>query len=201
MVGSYSFLEQLRHSFFGVGRVLKRPQWLLVAVIVAFLFSLLMFFLINASFYWPLLTSALPLDDKIGVIGTMIAAMVGEYATTVNGFLLLVVSLLQGVVVASLLYVIRRNRQSNAELQQAARRSGVAALAATFGLGCVPCGTAVILPLVSIIFSGSSAVLAANITSLLLLVIALVLSLYSFYKIGDVAYKYTDADAALKEEV
>lgn len=199
MVGDYSLSQKIHFAGLGISRTLRRWQYALLAIAVAFVFSALIFFFINLNFYWPLFTSALPLADKFGLVGTIASDTIASYFASVNGVLLLVVSVLQGASIGTLAYVMRRNRENDKATASAARRSGIATIMAALGLGCVPCGTAVILPIVSIVFSGSSAAIAANVTNLVLLIIALLLSIYSVYKIGGIAYQYTEADKLLQE--
>ena len=72
--------------------------------------------------------------------------------------------------------------------------SGIASIAAAIGLGCVPCGTSLILPIVALFFSGAAAATAANIASYVVLILALVLSLVSLYKSGQIAFVYTQLE-------
>ena len=66
---------------------------------------------------------------------------------------------------------------------------GIAMFAAALGLGCVPCGTSLIMPIATLLFS-SSAYAAANAASLVVLVIAFILSVYSVYRLGYIAYAH-----------
>ena len=70
--------------------------------------------------------------------------------------------------------------------------SGIASIAATIGLGCVPCGTSLILPIITLFFSGAAAATAANIASIIVLLLALLLSLFSLYKSGQIIFMYTE---------
>lgn len=136
--------------------------------------------------YWPLLTSRLPLADKVGVLGMMIRDMVIAGVTTPSGALLLVVSLLQGAAFALMIYTMRRNKRVDMET---VGEGGLVMFAAMLGLGCVPCGTSLILPILTFFFS-SSAYAAANTASLIVLIIAFGLTLFTLYRLGYVAYAH-----------
>lgn len=192
-------LRQIQRRFrlaaTGAKRVLGRLKYAVLADGVAFLFAVFVFFLINHGFYGSLLLSRLPLLDKIGVLGGMIGQMFVGFFTTVNGFLLLVVAVLQGVSIALLAYVLKKNKQSSGLMPaKQIGASGFAAIAAALGLGCVPCGTSLLLPVAAVFFSGSAAAAAVNSASLVILLIALVVSLFAISKTGYIAYIYTEEE-------
>lgn len=182
---------RLKLALLGVGRIIRRPKYLLTGILIALLFSTLVYFIINGNIYGSLLLSRLPFVDKLGVIGMMLQAMAVEWFTTLNGGLLMVVSLLQGVAMTLLVYTFKRNREDKSAAKQLGQ-SGVAAVAAAIGLGCVPCGTSLLLPIIAIFLSGSAAASAANIANGVVLILALLISLYSIYKIGYIAYIHTE---------
>lgn len=182
-----------RQAAIGIFRVLVRPRYALLAAIVAFGFAVIVFLLINYGFYGSLLFSKLSIIDKINVLGNMITQMSVDLLTTLDGLLLLIVSLLQGISIAILVFVIKKNRQpGNAAPARQLGVSGFTAVAAAIGLGCVPCGTSILLPIISVFLSGSVAASAINGVSLAILVLALLLSLYALSRTGYIAYIYTE---------
>lgn len=191
-----SLKAKLPMALKGAFGVIKRPKYVVAAAVFAFLFALLVYFIINFGIYGSFMTSALPMTGKMQAIGLMTQAMARDMVTTVNGALLLVVAMLQGVSFAFLLFTVRRNKKMNL---QAVGSGGFAAAAAALGLGCVPCGTSIILPIVSIFFS-SSAYAAANTASMIVLVAAFAVSLYALYRLGIVAYAYVASDEMIKNE-
>lgn len=174
----------------GVARVLSRPQYIAVAPILAFLFAVLIYGMINGGFYGPLLMSRLPIIDKIGVIGDLIVQLTKDSVTTGMGILLVVVSLLQGIAFAVMIYTVRRNKRMDVATVGGGT---VAVIAAALGLGCVPCGTSLLLPILTLLFS-SSAYAAANTASMIVLVLAFGLSLYSIYRLGYIAYTHSEIE-------
>lgn len=171
-----------------------------LALLFAFLFATLIYLIINWGVYGNLLLSPLSLGDKGGALSLMMQRMGGDMVTTMNGALLLVVSVLQGVSLSLLVFTMKHNRRFSADSAKAVGGGGIAAIAAALGLGCVPCGTSIILPIVSLFFS-SSAYAAANVASTIVLAVAFVVTIYSLYKLGFVAYPYTqikeDADGVV----
>lgn len=180
----------VRNALIGVGYVMRRPKWAVLVLVLAFILACIVYLSINFGFYGSLLGSGLPLADKLQVIGLMIQSMTTSFVNDISGMLLLAVALLQGVAISVLIFTARRNRKLDAMV---AGRSGVALAAAAIGLGCVPCGTSLIVPLLTLLFSSSApAMLGA--ASLVVLAIALVLTVYSIISIGQVAYKYKIAE-------
>lgn len=174
----------------GIKRVLLIPRYAVLALALAFLFAVFIYFFIQIGFYGPLLVSQLPVLDKVYMLAMVAQSMLHSIASSIDGALLALVALLQGVAFAAMVYVQRRNKRFNA---QVAGTGGIAMVAAALGLGCVPCGTSLIMPIVTLAFS-SSAYAAATTASVIVLVVAFVLSLYSLYKLGNVAYVHAAID-------
>lgn len=185
--------SSLRHATFtalsGIGQVLRQPRYAAGALVSALGFAWLIFLLTNGGFYGSLLMSRLPLVDKLGVIGTMFAEIARQAATSLTGALLVLVSVLQGISLALIIFTARRNKRNQQTTQQLSL-SGIASVAAAIGLGCVPCGTSLILPIVAVFFSGAAAASAATVASTIVLIIALGLSLFSLYRSGQIAAIY-----------
>lgn len=185
--------SSLRHATFtalsGIGQVLRQPRYAAGALVSALGFAWLIFLLTNGGFYGSLLMSRLPLVDKLGVIGTMFAEIARQAATSLTGALLVLVSILQGISLTLIIFTARRNKRNQQTTQQLSL-SGIASVAAAIGLGCVPCGTSLILPIVAVFFSGAAAASAATVASTIVLIIALGLSLFSLYRSGQIAAIY-----------
>ena len=179
--------------------MLSLPRYLLLAVVLSLLFALIIFFASNASFYGPLMLSQLPIFDKIAFLGTMFIDIFKQGFTSVGGALLLIVSMLQGLSITVVIFTAKNNKRSDQSVAKQAGLSGLASVAAAIGLGCVPCGTSLILPIVALFFSGAAAATAANIASTIVLVVALFLSLFSLYQSGQIAFIY--AASAKQEEL
>ena len=186
-------LSSLRHTTLtalsGIGQVLRQPRYAAGALVGALGFAWLIFLLTNGGFYGALLMSRLPFVDKLGVIGTMFVEIVRQAATSLTGALLVLVSILQGISLALIIFTARHNKRNQQTTQQLSL-SGIASIAAAIGLGCVPCGTSLILPIVAVFFSGAAAASAATVASTIVLIIALGLSLFSLYRSGQIATIY-----------
>ena len=188
----YNKRRSIKSAALGVSKILSLPQYLLLAVVLSLLFALIIFFAINANFYGPLMISRLPILDKVALLGTMFIDIFKQGFTSPNGTLLLLVSLLQGLSITVVVFTAKKNKRSEQSVTRQVGLSGLASVAAAIGLGCIPCGTSLILPLVAVFFSGAAAATAATIASTLVLILALLLSLFSLYKSGQIAFMYTE---------
>lgn len=184
--------ESIKSALLGIGRMLGLPKYFLITIVVTIAFAVVIYFAINANFYGPLMMSRLPILDKIALLGSMIIDIFKQSFTSLNGALLMVVSILQGVSIAAVIFTAKNNRDNEKTVSRQVGLSGIASIAATIGLGCVPCGTSLILPIVTLFFSGAAAATAANIASIIVLLLALLLSLLSLYKSGQIIFMYTE---------
>ena len=184
--------ESVKSALLGVGRILGLPKYFLITIVATVAFAVIIYFAINANFYGPLMMSRLPILDKIALLGSMIIDIFKQSFTSLNGALLMVVSILQGVSIAAVIFTAKNNRDNEKTVSRQVGLSGIASIAATIGLGCVPCGTSLILPIVTLFFSGAAAATAANIASTIVLLLALLLSLFSLYKSGQIIFMYTE---------
>jgi hypothetical protein len=184
--------ESVKSALLGVGRMLGLPKYFLITIVVTIAFAVIIYFAINANFYGPLMMSRLSILDKIALLGSMIIDIIKQSFTSLNGALLMVVSILQGISIAAVIFTAKNNRDNEKTVSRQVGLSGIASIAATIGLGCVPCGTSLILPIVTLFFSGAAAATAANIASIIVLLLALLLSLFSLYKSGQIIFMYTE---------
>ena len=184
--------ESIKSALLGIGRILSLPKYFLITIVATVAFAVIIYFAINANFYGPLMMSRLPILDKIALLGSMIIDIFKQSFTSPNGALLMVVSILQGVSIAAVIFTAKNNRDNEKTVSRQVGLSGIASIAATIGLGCVPCGTSLILPIVTLFFSGAAAATAANIASIIVLLLALLLSLFSLYKSGQIIFMYTE---------
>ena len=190
--------ETVKTAAAGIGALLKLPRYSLLAAGFSLLLAIVIFFAINGNFYGPLFLSRLSIVDKFAVAGNMLAELFKQGFTTPNGALLLIVSILQGLSLSVVIFTARRNKRNEQDVARQLSVSGIASIAAAIGLGCVPCGTSLILPIVTLFFSGAAAATAANVAGTIVLILALILSLASLYKSGQIAFVY--AQLAKQEE-
>ena len=187
----YNKRRSVKSAALGVSKILSLPPYLLLAIVLFVLFALIIFFAINANFYGPLMMSRLLILDKISLFGTMFIDIFKQGFSSLNGALLLIVSLLQGLSITVVIFTVKKNKRNEQSVTRQVGLSGLASVAAAIGLGCVSCGTSLILLLVAVFFSGAATATAATVASTLVLILALLLSLFSLYKSGQIAFMYT----------
>lgn len=182
------FLRRLQNavtqSATGFIAVMRQPAYIVLAFIIGFILSTIIYFSINYNFYGSLLLSPMAITAKISLLGTMVGTMVVSYFNEFTGFLLLILALLQGSALSMLIYNVKRNRKFDTKTMAG---SGFAAVAAVIGLGCVPCGTSLLIPVMTIIFASSAPALLDT-ANLVVLVLASLLSIYAVYAVGRVSY-------------
>lgn len=160
-----------------------RPAYLLLAAIISVIFYELIFWLMNLGLLNFLITSSyLTLGEKAGIL-------IGSYTNVFSlplaplSFTLFIVSILQGVSAAALIYSIRRERQMGKDTFKSMGGTGLTGLLAAFGFGCVACGTSLVTPILTYFFATSSVALASQI-GLYSILLALVASLIGAYLAG-----------------
>lgn len=150
---------------------------------MSILFYELLFWSLNFGLLQYLATNQfLTPSDKLGIF-------VGSY-TDVFRFplvplaaLLFIVSILQGVSVAALVYIIRQNRRLDRSFLKELGSSGAAGIMAAIGLGCAACGTSLVTPLLTFLFATSSIAIAETV-GIYSAVFAVLLSLTATYLVG-----------------
>jgi len=100
--------EQIKSASFGISGLLLIPQYFLLAAVTSLIFALVIFFAINANFYGPLMMSQLPFLDKIALLGAMLSDIFTQGFTSINGALLIVVSVLQGISIAAVIFTAKK---------------------------------------------------------------------------------------------
>lgn len=163
-------------------------------------FAYLLFFTARGNFYWFQMTSSnTGVLDKLSVLTGSFPYLFTTAFESLNGFLTLLVSLLQGVLLNLILYtkvfakadvVCKIGKRTTAT-------SSIGAVIAFLGVGCTACQTAIILPLISIFATTLSSV-AVGIIMDAILAIAIVLSAFSILSLLSIVK--SDKLPAIKEE-
>lgn len=174
------FLIKLKLSLKSVGTVIVRPLYAGYAFISAFLFMQLILWGTNFSLAQYILTTGnISFVSKVDFFASSTRDVFANIFIPANT-LLIIVSVLQGLVISTLLYVIKYNRSVD---KKALGGSVFAAALATIGLGCVACGTSLLVPIVAIFASSSAAVITKSLTTPVL-ILSIFISLFSLYKAG-----------------
>lgn len=174
------FWVKLRLSTKTVGWLLSQWRYSALALVIALVFFELMYWLFNLSFLGTILASGnVTLVEKLNVLASPVQSI-----ASVSGIqtllLMLLLSIVQGISIAMLTYVVRHQKKLDAELLGG---SSIVGLLAIIGIGCPACGTSLLTPIVALFVSGSAVAVSEKII-IFLLPIALLVGLYGLYAIG-----------------
>lgn len=171
---------KVRISAKHLGWLLTRWQYMMISLVVALLFFELMYWLFNLRVLGIIVTSSnLSVHEKLAVLSSPFHAIAATSGTTLL-VLMLLVSLVQGIAIAALVYIFRHQKKLDPSLVGG---SSLVGLLAVLGLGCPACGTSLLTPIVAIFVSGSAVAVSERIMQILL-PIALVVGLYGLYTVG-----------------
>ena len=168
----------------GMGIVLATRQWKfwLVFVPVLIVFGVLLTML-SAGMGAINLFFASSFPDKIQILGDAFLGFFGKdkyFWDFLQNFL---IAFLQALLIALIVFVYKKRKKNSADLQNA----GIAAGLALLGSGCPTCGTTLITPLLTSIFSTSGYAVAGALSGVITAV-AILLLLWSLKRVGLEAY-------------
>lgn len=176
------YVLKAKTSLGSVLRVLATPSYALLATVISLIVMWLFLWLFNLPLLFSTLTSgALDWSAKLSF------ALAGFQSIFTNfdapqALTLAVFSLLSGINLSTLIYVLRHGQISGA----AGGSNFVAATAALIGSGCAVCGGSVLGPLAAI-FGASLSAAATRTIGTAANVIGITLLLYSIYGLGKTA--------------
>ncbi len=173
-------ITKVKLSFNTVGWVLAKWRYALLALVTAFLFFELIYWMFNLGILFTILGSGgVSVIEKINVLLSPIQSI-----TSTNGIfvalLMVILSILQGVNIAVLAFTMRHQQKVDPTLLGGSTLVGLLAL---IGLGCPACGTSLITPVVAL-FVSTSAVAISEKIMLVMLPLAIIIGLYGIYVLG-----------------
>lgn len=167
-------------AYRNVWQILKNWRNSFGATLIAFAFFELTYWLFNLSVLTTILTSGnVSLLEKIDVLLSPFRAIAATDGY-LQVWLMVILSLLQGVNIVLLIYVVRHQKKVDSRLVGGGSLAG---LLAVIGLGCPACGTSLLTPLLAVFVSGASVGLEETITNVAL-PLAIVISVYGMYVLG-----------------
>lgn len=160
--------------------VFTKWRYAVLALVVAFLFFELIYWLFNLSVLGVVLGSVkLSIFDKLEFLIDPILSL-GSIMGAGTASMMLLLSLVQGMNIALLTYIIRNQPKVEAKAIGGSAFIGVLAV---IGIGCPACGTSLIAPVVALFVSGSAVAVSETITRIAL-PIALAAGFYGLYALG-----------------
>ena len=133
----------LKHSFGVLGNFLSQyPKYLYIALAIGLVIYIIMFWAQNLQLLGYILSSSIiPLDVKIHLLSGTFTSI---FSTGISWILLgtLIVSLIQGILISEILFIIKKQRQFSV-VAKSAGGIGITSGLATFSMGCSACGTSI----------------------------------------------------------
>lgn len=159
------------------------PWYALLAMLFMFIFYEIVYWILNIGLAEYLIKSTdIPLGEKLSLIPKSFADLLA-WPMSWNGLSLFLVSLFQGVAFAALVYLVRRERSSAKSYRKELTGTGFVGLLAVLGLGCIPCGTSLVMPILTFFFASSASVYAPHVAGVSTL-LALILTVITVYLTG-----------------
>lgn len=170
----------LKHSFGVLGNFLSQhPKYLYIALAIGLVIYIIMFWAQNLQLLGYILSSSIiPLDVKIHLLSGTFTSI---FSTGISWILLgtLIVSLIQGILISEILFIIKKQRQFSV-VAKSAGGIGITSGLATFSMGCSTCGTS-IASSVLLAFGVPTATSIATAISYGTIFISLIISIISLY--------------------
>jgi hypothetical protein len=188
-----SCLDKTKLACLGTAYVTTKWKYALLSFSISMVFAFILTLTISGNTDWRLLTSSITVIDKLELIGA-ICIRVFANATTLHGFLVLLLAILQGMSIALLTFSYKMHKRVDGDSLSS---TGIASIIAFLGLGCSTCGTSLLMPLINILFTSSAYIIADSISSVMMIV-AFVLSFYTIRRLGFTIYI---AESSLRHQI
>lgn len=180
-----TFADRCTFALVSTSYILKKPKYLCIFLLSLLVFVYFLTFFRDGSSNWQLIWSGLAFDRKIAVLGRIFPAMLENFQSF-YGVTILLLSLLQGIIVAQLVFAWR-HREKNQKLAEGVETGGIGAILGFVALGCPSCGIGLLTPLLTAI-AGASAVALADTISQIFSILAFVLLFFAIIRLGYINY-------------
>ncbi len=183
------WLDQLKLAMNGVllafsYRIFRVPA------IIAFIFFGTIMNLLSGGFAAFTLIAAADFPAKLKIIFDAFLGIFGVNRNFLDWLLVFLIALLQGLLIGLVIFIWKRQKRAKKSSKIAsggAQSAGIATGLAILGAGCPTCGTALVTPILSIIFS-SGGYAIAGLVSGIITALAIVVSFFALKKVGLNAY-------------
>lgn len=151
----------------------------MLAVLLAFLFFEIVYWLFNLGVLGVVLGSGLALADKLIFLLSPFRDIFSSTSGIV-GAMVILVAVIQGVNLAVLVYTVKHLKRLNTGVISG---GSIAGLLAAIGLGCSVCGTSLLVPIVAV-FASTSAVAISEKLTIIASPLAVIIGLIGLYYLG-----------------
>ncbi|MFV0484810.1 MAG: hypothetical protein ACK5MU_01080 [Candidatus Saccharimonadales bacterium] len=178
------WVDETKMSIVGIGVALKRPKTIIATTVFPLLFAYILTLFKNGTGTWNLFWSGIPFGGKLNA-GLSVWQRVLENFTSWDGLLIILLSVLQGLTIAMLLYVWK-NREKKAAVA-GLEAGGVGTALGFLALGCPSCGISLLTPLLTTI-AGTGAMALADTLGWIFMILAFILLLHALRRMGYSAF-------------
>lgn len=181
MKNKISFLKiKIITSLKGIVWLLRSKKYFLLSIAFSVIFFEIIYWLLNIETLLSIINSSkLSFIEKTTTLLTPFNSIIQNSGLYIL-LLIILISIIQGVSIASLLYAIKKQKRLDDELIGS---SSLVTILVTLGLGCPSCGTSLITPIVAIFASSSAAIISEKIINIIM-PISLLIAVYGLYSIG-----------------
>lgn len=183
------WLDRWKLAFSGVVMAFGYPKFL-ITVVAVFIFFGTLINLLTGGFAALNLILAVPFWQKIKIIFDSFLGLFGVGKNFLDWAMVFFIALLQAILVGLVAFIWKRRKDSMKITQSSssgAQSAGIAAGLAVLGAGCPTCGTTLITPIISAIFSSGGYAIAGFVSGFIT-ILAIIVSLFALKKVGLEAY-------------
>lgn len=174
------WLLKIKVALAAVLKLMKNWRYIILAIVIGLLFLQFLCWILNLQLLWFLMSSfKLSIGDKINLLASTFSGYLTSLPTP-EAVAVIVLSLIQGTVIASIIYIARN--QGRIETK-AFGGSTIASVVTLVSVGCPSCGTSIIAPIVGLFVSGASAGIGESI-QYFSIYLGLIVAIYALYSVG-----------------
>lgn len=182
---------KIKLSLRTIGWLFTKWRYVVLAIVASVAFFQLIYWLFNFDLAVLLFGNpSIDIAKKIEVFVSPLMTISNQNGTFAT-IQMWIISIIQGINIALLTYVVRHQRKLDAG---AIGGSSFVGILAIIGLGCPACGTSLVTPIVAM-FASSSAVVVSESIVAIVLPLAILIGLYGVYSLGLKAANVRAADS------
>ncbi len=188
--------DRSKLALVGIGRLLKRPKYLITFLISLLLLLFILNFFKDGNTNWALMTSGLEFSRKLEVLGRVCGEILLNFCS-LHGVMIILMALMQALIIPLLIHSWRCRAKEQA--LDGASTGSIGSVLGFVALGCPSCGVGLLTPILTAIAGTSAMALAENV-SRIFSALALLLLLYTTIKLGYITYVNISNEQSKKEQ-
>lgn len=158
------------------------------AFIFTFTFFGTLMNLLSAGFSGLTILFQVDFSTALGMLGNAFFGLFGVNRTFLDWLPIFFICLIQAILIG-LIVVVWRSKKRFSAASDALTSAGLVTGLAVLGAGCPTCGTSLLMPIITTIFSGSTLAIAGALSAIIT-ILAIILALFAIKRVGTDAYAY-----------